>query len=108
MGVIDLKKAHHFITLQKGMIDEQRKKRFRSASGTFTFSSISLLHSGNSAANVRGIRCFGATKRMWMMMYESEWQTRKTRIDKQLRSLNPAWEIIPYTAGLKDSDTGVE
>lgn len=35
-------------------------------------------------------------------MNENEWTTRKTRIDKQLRALNPSWEIIPYT---KDIDT---
>ena len=33
-------------------------------------------------------------------MNESEWLTRKTRIDKKLRSLNPPWEIIPYRDGL--------
>jgi type I restriction enzyme, R subunit len=33
-------------------------------------------------------------------MNESEWLTRKTRIDKKLRSLNPAWEIIRYREGL--------
>jgi type I restriction enzyme R subunit len=31
-------------------------------------------------------------------MGESEWKTRKTRIDRQLRALNPAWEIIPYSS----------
>jgi len=36
-------------------------------------------------------------------MHESEWQTRKTSIDKQLWALNPAWDIIPYTAGLNTS-----
>jgi type I restriction enzyme, R subunit len=30
-------------------------------------------------------------------MNESEWITRKTRIDKQLKSLNPAWDIIPFS-----------
>jgi len=29
-------------------------------------------------------------------MNESEWLKRKQRIDSQLRSLNPAWEIILY------------
>lgn len=29
-------------------------------------------------------------------MSESEWQTRKTRIDARLRALVPPWEIIPY------------
>jgi len=33
-------------------------------------------------------------------MTESEWQTRKTRIDAQLKALNPAWEIIPYNKNL--------
>jgi hypothetical protein len=31
---------------------------------------------------------------------ESEWQTRKQRIDTRLRSLSPAWEIVPWHAGL--------
>jgi len=30
-------------------------------------------------------------------MYESEWITRKKRIDIQLKSLSPAWEIIPFS-----------
>ena len=33
-------------------------------------------------------------------MNEAEWQTRKSRIDKRLCSLNPAWEIIRYREGL--------
>lgn len=33
-------------------------------------------------------------------MTESEWKTRKTRIDAQLKALNPAWEIIPYNESL--------
>ncbi len=33
-------------------------------------------------------------------MNESEWKTRKTRIDKQLRALNPSWVIIPHKAGM--------
>jgi type I restriction enzyme R subunit len=33
-------------------------------------------------------------------MHESEWQTRRLRIDARLRSLSPAWEIIPWRAGL--------
>jgi type I restriction enzyme R subunit len=36
-------------------------------------------------------------------MTESEWLTRKTRIDKQLKALKPGWEIVPYIAGM---DTG--
>ncbi|MBD2436580.1 type I restriction-modification enzyme R subunit C-terminal domain-containing protein [Nostoc sp. FACHB-110] len=31
------------------------------------------------------------------MAQESEWKTRKDRIDKKLRSLNPSWTIIKYT-----------
>lgn len=34
-------------------------------------------------------------------MTESEWKTRKTRIDAQLRALKPAWKIIPYKENLK-------
>lgn len=33
-------------------------------------------------------------------MAESEWKTRKTRIDAQLKALNPAWKIIPYKDSL--------
>ena len=33
-------------------------------------------------------------------MHEAEWQTRKSRIDTRLRSLNPPWRILPYCAGL--------
>ncbi|MFP3042041.1 DEAD/DEAH box helicase family protein [Treponema primitia] len=33
-------------------------------------------------------------------MKESEWITRKTRIDTRLTSLNPSWAIIPYTEGM--------
>lgn len=29
-------------------------------------------------------------------MQEAEWLTRKTRIDTRLRSLTPAWQIIPW------------
>ena len=36
-------------------------------------------------------------------MHESEWITRKQRIDTQLRSLNPAWEIISYSQGMDTS-----
>jgi type I restriction enzyme, R subunit len=36
-------------------------------------------------------------------MTESEWTTRKTRIDKKLKALSPAWKIIPYKAGLNTS-----
>lgn len=32
-------------------------------------------------------------------MSEPEAKTRKKRIDKKLRSLNPSWEIIPYKDG---------
>ncbi|ADR19757.1 Type I site-specific deoxyribonuclease [Calditerrivibrio nitroreducens DSM 19672] len=34
------------------------------------------------------------------MLTESEWKTRKTRIDAQLKSLNPGWEVIPYKNNL--------
>lgn len=34
------------------------------------------------------------------MPTESEWKTRKTRIDAQLKALNPAWEVIPYKEDL--------
>ena len=40
---------------------------------------------------------------MPVKMQESEWQTRKTRIDRQLTALHPAWEIIPYSTGLNTS-----
>jgi type I restriction enzyme R subunit len=33
-------------------------------------------------------------------MSESEWKTRKLRIDARLRSLSPAWEIVPWRPGL--------
>ena len=33
-------------------------------------------------------------------MPETEWLTRKQRIDKRLQALNPAWQIIPYRPGL--------
>ena len=33
-------------------------------------------------------------------MGESEWVTRKNRIDARLRSLSPPWQIIPWHAGL--------
>src|SRR6185369_8968235 len=33
-------------------------------------------------------------------MNESEWLTRKKRIDSKLRSLDPAWEIVKYREGL--------
>jgi type I restriction enzyme, R subunit len=33
-------------------------------------------------------------------MDESEWQTRKRRIDTRLSSLNPPWQIVPWRAGL--------
>ena len=34
------------------------------------------------------------------MIDEKEWQTRKERIDKKLKSLNPSWKIIKYSDGL--------
>ncbi len=33
-------------------------------------------------------------------MNEAEWLTRKNRIDTKLRSLNPAWQIVPWREGL--------
>ena len=36
-------------------------------------------------------------------MTELEWQTRKERIDARLKTLNPAWTVIPYTEGLEPS-----
>jgi hypothetical protein len=33
-------------------------------------------------------------------MNEAEWQTRKNRIDKRLRSIDPGWTIIRYRDGL--------
>ncbi len=33
-------------------------------------------------------------------MHESEWQTRKQRIDTRLRACNPPWQIIPWNEGL--------
>jgi type I restriction enzyme R subunit len=35
-----------------------------------------------------------------MLSHEAEWQTRKQRIDTKLRSLNPAWQIVPWHSGL--------
>src|SRR5271157_390333 len=36
-------------------------------------------------------------------MTDSEWKTRKTRIDKQLKSLNPKWNIMTYKEGMDTS-----
>ncbi len=36
-------------------------------------------------------------------MHESEWTTRKQRIDKQLRESDPAWKIVRYREGLDES-----
>ncbi|MDD2710448.1 MAG: hypothetical protein PHV34_20910 [Verrucomicrobiae bacterium] len=33
-------------------------------------------------------------------MPESEWQTRKQRIDQRLKSLSPAWKIVPFSENL--------
>lgn len=33
-------------------------------------------------------------------MAESEWITRKTRIEKQFMSFNPKWKIMPYQEGM--------
>src|SRR5881628_895061 len=40
------------------------------------------------------------TKRGFCVMTESEWQTRKRRIDARLRSMNPSWQIVRYRDGL--------
>lgn len=37
-------------------------------------------------------------------MVESEWKTRKQRIDTRLRATNPAWKIAPYKAGIDTSE----
>jgi type I restriction enzyme R subunit len=37
------------------------------------------------------------------MQIEPEWQTRKKRIDKKLRSAQPHWEIIKYSDQLNTS-----
>ncbi len=37
------------------------------------------------------------------MTEELEWQTRRERINKKLRSVNPPWEIIKYREGLNTS-----
>ena len=34
---------------------------------------------------------------------EKEWQTRKQRIDTQLKAMNPAWNIIPHHDGMDTS-----
>jgi hypothetical protein len=34
---------------------------------------------------------------------EAEWLTRKKRIDTKLRSLKPAWQIVPWREGLNCS-----
>jgi len=36
-------------------------------------------------------------------MTESEWKTRKTRIDAQLKALRPAWDIIRFKEGMNTS-----
>lgn len=33
-------------------------------------------------------------------MMESEWLTRKQRINTKLRAVQPAWKIIPYRDGM--------
>jgi len=35
---------------------------------------------------------------------EAEWLTPKKRIDMELRSLNPAWQIIPWSDGFYPSN----
>ena len=39
-------------------------------------------------------------------MSESEWQTRKKRIDSRLRSLNPPWTIVEYRETMDISTLG--
>src|SRR5262245_40372519 len=39
-------------------------------------------------------------------MNESEWQTRKARIDKKLRSVVPPWQIVRYSDSLDLSKLG--
>jgi hypothetical protein len=34
-------------------------------------------------------------------MTESEWHTRKPRIDTRLRSVNPRWRIVRYRYGFE-------
>lgn len=34
------------------------------------------------------------------MIMEAEWKTRKNRIDKKLRDMNPPWEIVKYREGM--------
>lgn len=36
-------------------------------------------------------------------MTESKWQTRKKWIDSRLKSLTPAWKILPYKEGMDTS-----
>lgn len=35
-----------------------------------------------------------------MMNEELEWRTRKERVDKKLKALDPSWKIIKHHAGL--------
>jgi type I restriction enzyme, R subunit len=37
------------------------------------------------------------------MVEELEWQTRRDRINKRLKALNPPWDIIKYRQGLDTS-----
>jgi len=37
------------------------------------------------------------------MVEELEWQTRRDRIKRRLKSLNPPWDIIKYRQGLYTS-----
>lgn len=36
-------------------------------------------------------------------MTKSEWETRKTLIDTQLKALKPSWDIVPYKDGMETS-----
>jgi len=35
------------------------------------------------------------------MINEPEWKTRKERIDKKLKALNPSWQIVKYSEHLR-------
>jgi type I restriction enzyme R subunit len=56
----------------------------------------------NRKLTLRGFRRTLATI-MLIVGIEAEWLTRKLRIDRRLRSLNPPWPIIPWHAGLDTS-----
>jgi len=37
------------------------------------------------------------------MPEELEWKTRKDRVDRKLKSLQPSWEIVKYRLGIETS-----